>query len=130
MEKKDRLIFEINVLRQHPVFQEYIKLMQVMENGQAMLEIISNKERMVNALSARREPYSHLKEQVMEEPPRPQRVAPPEMAQRAKQRPPITQERERELDKKVAMADADFEAPSAQDLGQEEDLELPDLDEE
>ena len=58
--------------------------------------------------------------------PKKRKMASPEMVEEARNRP-VTPQRERELDKKVAMADADFNA-SEEDAGQVDDLELPDID--
>lgn len=129
-----KLVFEVRALEQNPIFQEYLKIVKILNEGEGIKEAIDGKMKLVRSLQERQEPYSHLNQaQGMRTKPV-QRQASSDMQREARQRPPMNSQREQEIDRRVAMSEAD-EATQAQnqpllddELNREDDLELPDID--
>jgi succinate dehydrogenase/fumarate reductase flavoprotein subunit len=120
----EKLKAEVNALQGNPIFQDYLKIVKVLNEGEAINEMIQRKMRMVQNFSEREPPFSH------NQPQQQRRMASPQMQQQVRQRPMPMQQREREIDQRVVQAEQEempISEPTPEEAGQLDDLELPDL---
>lgn len=127
---------EIKILEQNPILVKGEEILSVIEGARKIKSIISRKAHLFNRLKEQLQPRQpepvdeyEMEEEVEEEEEAPVKLAPREMKAKMQQNRAVPEQREKELDKKVREATKpDFEEPTSESLGQDEDLELPDID--
>jgi len=122
--------FEVNKLQESPNFLKYVEIMNVIKEGKAIESIIQRKVQNINKrimelrkIPEEDEEYSAVGDEYTDE-----IAAPPARKQlprmRQEERPAVSQQRERELDRKVKAAaspERSYEA-EAGELGLDEDI--------